>query len=192
MSIKPKTRFDIFKRDNFTCRYCGRKTPAVVLELDHVIPQSKGGDSDPSNLVTSCYECNRGKRADLLEEHPTIEVDLHEKSVFLLERELQLKEYNALRIMMRVREDQEVEELQSLWNELYIAYASSGTHTPRKTQLKKYLRLFAVEDIKEAMEVTAEQPFSPYRGEKYFFGILRNWRKDLIEPEREAEDALVS
>jgi hypothetical protein len=59
-------RFEILKRDKFTCRYCGRKSPEVILEVDHIFPVSKGGTNDPANLVSSCYDCNRGKGADLL------------------------------------------------------------------------------------------------------------------------------
>lgn len=55
-------RFEIFKRDNFTCQYCGATPPDTILEVDHVIPVSKGGSDEVSNLVTSCFECNRGKR----------------------------------------------------------------------------------------------------------------------------------
>ena len=54
-------RFEVFKRDAFTCQYCGRKAPDVVLQVDHIYPQSKGGASDILNLVTSCAECNNGK-----------------------------------------------------------------------------------------------------------------------------------
>ena len=51
-------RFDILKRDNFTCQYCGRKAPSVILEVDHIIPISKGGEDTPENLITSCSLCN--------------------------------------------------------------------------------------------------------------------------------------
>ena len=52
-------RLYIFQRDNFTCRYCGAS--GVALECDHVIPVSKGGSNEKSNLVTSCRTCNRTK-----------------------------------------------------------------------------------------------------------------------------------
>lgn len=59
-----RTRFLVMKRDGFRCRYCG-KSPAtdagVELVLDHVKPWSKGGDTTPDNLVTSCVACNTGK-----------------------------------------------------------------------------------------------------------------------------------
>ena len=54
-------RFKILKRDNFTCQYCGRKAPDVVLNVDHIIPKSKGGLDKLENLKTSCRECNIGK-----------------------------------------------------------------------------------------------------------------------------------
>lgn len=42
-SISKKLRFEVFKRDKFTCQYCGRKAPDVVLQIDHISPVSKGG-----------------------------------------------------------------------------------------------------------------------------------------------------
>jgi hypothetical protein len=56
-----RLRFQILKRDNFTCRYCGQYAPNVILEVDHVIPVCEGGTDDPDNLVTACMACNQGK-----------------------------------------------------------------------------------------------------------------------------------
>lgn len=60
--LSPKTRFEVLKRDNFTCQYCGRKSPDVILEVDHIEPYSKTRNNHPENLITSCKDCNRGKR----------------------------------------------------------------------------------------------------------------------------------
>lgn len=54
-------RYDILERDKFTCQYCGRKAPDVILVVDHIIPVSKGGLNDVSNLATACSECNSQK-----------------------------------------------------------------------------------------------------------------------------------
>jgi 5-methylcytosine-specific restriction endonuclease McrA len=62
-----RQRFEILKRDGFTCQYCGRKPPEVILEVDHIFPVDKGGTNDPSNLIASCYDCNRGKSDVLLD-----------------------------------------------------------------------------------------------------------------------------
>lgn len=60
-NLSKSVRFEVFKRDSFKCQYCGKSAPDVVLEVDHIIPVSKGGDNDISNLITACFDCNRGK-----------------------------------------------------------------------------------------------------------------------------------
>lgn len=61
MAVSKRLRFEIFRRDNFTCRYCGEAAPDVRLTVDHVIPDALGGTDEPSNLVTACADCNSGK-----------------------------------------------------------------------------------------------------------------------------------
>lgn len=68
MSISKKLRFEVLLRDGFKCLYCGRRPPQVTLEVDHVHPRSQGGQDHPRNLVSACYDCNRGKAARLLVE----------------------------------------------------------------------------------------------------------------------------
>jgi len=95
-----RMRFNIFNRDNFTCQYCGRKAPDVILELDHIIPQAEGGQDCVSNLITSCFECNRGKQATKLFQLPfvnnnllsdnTRQKPLYRNSIFSKEEWLQL------------------------------------------------------------------------------------------------------
>lgn len=57
-------RFHVLRRDRFRCVSCGR-SPAqhsgLVLEVDHVVAWSRGGDTVAANLQTLCYDCNRGK-----------------------------------------------------------------------------------------------------------------------------------
>jgi len=63
-----KLRFEILKRDNFTCQYCGRKSPEVILEIDHIYPKSKGGLDKAENYITACSDCNVGKGDSILNE----------------------------------------------------------------------------------------------------------------------------
>lgn len=56
-----QTRYRILERDNFTCQYCGRSAPDVVLNVDHRVPRSEGGTDEDGNLVTACQACNIGK-----------------------------------------------------------------------------------------------------------------------------------
>jgi hypothetical protein len=61
-------RFKIFKRDHFTCTYCGKRGgPGVELEVDHIVALANGGKDEELNLTTSCHDCNRGKRDKPLE-----------------------------------------------------------------------------------------------------------------------------
>jgi hypothetical protein len=60
-AISKHLRFIVFARDKFTCRYCGRQSDTVALEIDHIIPVCQGGTNDPENLITACSDCNLGK-----------------------------------------------------------------------------------------------------------------------------------
>lgn len=55
------SRYNIYARDKCICQYCGRKLPRHELNLDHVMPRSRGGTSTWENVVCSCMECNRHK-----------------------------------------------------------------------------------------------------------------------------------
>ena len=85
-AISKKTRFDVFKRDGFKCAYCGA-TPSesVVLEVDHIHPVADGGTNEINNLVTACWDCNRGKGPRLLSSVPQ---SLEEKATVLPSKKL--------------------------------------------------------------------------------------------------------
>lgn len=61
MAISKRLRYEILRRDNHTCRYCGASAPDALLELDHVTPTVLGGKDSADNLVTACTACNNGK-----------------------------------------------------------------------------------------------------------------------------------
>ena len=54
-------RYNVLKRDGFQCVLCGASGKEAKLEIDHIIPISKGGTHKESNLQTLCFPCNRGK-----------------------------------------------------------------------------------------------------------------------------------
>ncbi|MDC1174296.1 HNH endonuclease [Bacteriovoracaceae bacterium] len=59
-----KQRFQVMKRDNFSCQYCGAspaKDSLIELHIDHIVPWSKGGETEVCNLQTLCSSCNLGK-----------------------------------------------------------------------------------------------------------------------------------
>lgn len=61
MALSKRVRFEILKRDDHACHYCGATAPDVVLHVDHVVPVALGGSDNPDNLVTACQGCNAGK-----------------------------------------------------------------------------------------------------------------------------------
>lgn len=65
-------RFHALARDGFRCQYCGAASTDedVRLEVDHILPLSRGGSDDIDNLITACHVCNRGKGSMIHEALP--------------------------------------------------------------------------------------------------------------------------
>lgn len=61
MAVSKRLRYEVLRRDNHTCRYCGESAPEVRITVDHVVPIALGGSDEPSNLVAACADCNAGK-----------------------------------------------------------------------------------------------------------------------------------
>lgn len=75
MSLTRRQRFEVLRRDNYTCTYCGARSPDVTLHVDHVVPQALGGTDDPTNLTTACVDCNAGKASTSPDGETVAEVD---------------------------------------------------------------------------------------------------------------------
>lgn len=61
MAVSKRLRYEILRRDNHTCRYCGATAAEAKLTIDHVTPEALGGTDTPDNLVAACADCNSGK-----------------------------------------------------------------------------------------------------------------------------------
>lgn len=61
MAVSKRLRYEILRRDSYTCRYCGRSAPEVRITVDHVVPTALGGSDGADNLVAACVDCNAGK-----------------------------------------------------------------------------------------------------------------------------------
>lgn len=55
------SRRNLYRRDHFTCQYCGAQPGSSELTIDHVVPRSRGGKSTWENCVLACVDCNRRK-----------------------------------------------------------------------------------------------------------------------------------
>ncbi|MCB9591838.1 MAG: HNH endonuclease [Sandaracinaceae bacterium] len=62
------SRRHVYMRDDYTCQYCAQRPGIKELNLDHVMPRSRGGRSSWENLVTSCRRCNLEKGRSTPEE----------------------------------------------------------------------------------------------------------------------------
>ena len=62
--VSKKMRLSILSRDHYRCKYCGS---TLNLEIDHIIPISKGGKSEYNNLQTLCHRCNVNKGTDIID-----------------------------------------------------------------------------------------------------------------------------
>lgn len=174
-SISKRQRFEIFKRDGFMCLYCGRKPPEVVLQIDHVIPKSKGGTSDESNLVTCCQDCNGGKSNIPLSHIP----HAHVQSIEV--RQEKLDQLRAIAEQARI--DVEVqEELFGLISDHWMAlvgddpdeYSIAG---PLGQSVRRFLKMLPLPEVLEAVDITFRscKSKSDYQRHKYFCGVC--WRK---------------
>jgi len=104
-AVSKKARFEVFKRDLFCCAYCGRKPPHTTLEVDHINPVANGGGNEQSNLITSCFDCNRGKSDRLLTSVPE---SLSDRAARVKECEAQLKAYRKVMDEHKSRIDRDV------------------------------------------------------------------------------------
>ena len=149
-AIGDKLRFEVFKRDNFKCQYCGMAAPDVTLNIDHIDPVSNGGVNDILNLITSCRNCNSGKSDRLLSEHSML--DKQRKMLEDLEERRQ-----QLQMMIQWRE-----ELSGFDNELVHALGEivnkkisplSITQTGMD-QIEGWLKKFSFEELLKVVDET--------------------------------------
>lgn len=75
-TVPPLTNRELFRRDGHTCMYCLTSLPDRQLTRDHLVPMSRGGTDDWTNVVTACRSCNQRKANRLLQE-----TSLHLKAV---------------------------------------------------------------------------------------------------------------
>lgn len=157
MSRKPiskKTRFEVFKRDKFTCQYCGASAPEIVLELDHIIPVASGGDSEIMNLLTSCYACNRGKSYRELSDQSALAKQKKQLDN-LQERKEQLellsKWRKGLRSLQTETEKIIITEIESKYDNQY-SVSDSGI-----SNIRLWLKKFTLNEIIESIEISASQ-----------------------------------
>ena len=140
------------------------------MHVDHIDPVANGGSNNIDNLITSCDCCNLGKGARLLSDIPQ---SLKDKALDLIEREEQIKGYNAALMAKMNRIENEA------WD---IAAALDGKEFIESCSkqdlqsIRKFLeRLPLPEVLAAARSANAKFPYGGARQFKYFCGIC--WGK---------------
>lgn len=167
IALTKKIRFEVFKRDGFKCVYCGNTPPNVLLEVDHVIPVSKGGTNQIDNLVCSCYDCNRGKSANELTNLPET---IQSKAELLKLKTKQYKELKKLQIEADEILNDEVNEIHYIYKEHFPYHCFNDKF---KLSVKMFLSKLGFMVVKDAMERSCAR-FNSYTSLDYFCGICWN------------------
>lgn len=167
MAIGKSLRFKIFSQDGFTCRYCGRRPPDVVLEVDHLHPRSKGGTDDEINLLTSCFDCNRGKRDRVIADFsPKPDADLK-----FLELQQEIAEVNRYLSAKQTRDeaiDRLCYSLQSIWGEHLT------DDVPSKMVLLPWIRKYGPDEIETVIHLASPKYMAgQFRGVREFTNLIR-------------------
>lgn len=192
-AISKSLRFEVFKRDKFTCKYCGAKAPGVVLHIDHIKPVKDGGTNDPLNLVTACQACNAGKGGKTLSDMAKIEAARHQA-------ELMQEEAEQLDMMAQWQADLNKidEKLGNIVAEVMMDAFEVEVHGPHLRALSRLLKKHGIEKFNDCVDRAAawsggrkcsvdsvvarvvrlmgqgDPAADPKSGAAYIAGILRN------------------
>lgn len=178
--IGKKLRFEVFKRDKFKCQYCGRMSPDVILEVDHIKPVAEGGTNDLLNLITSCRDCNRGKGKTRISDESELKKQQTQIQELAERRE-------QIEFMAEFRKDLVAfYKEQAEWINDYIKECSDGKYTLNENGLRtanKLRREFTLDEIYTAIDIAFMQyydgtPQSIEEVMKKLGGICYNRRKN--------------
>ena len=151
-NLSKKIRFEVFKRDSFTCQYCGRKAPDTTLQCDHIEPVSKGGENDILNLITSCIECNAGKSDRRLSDNTVVEKQ-HQQLSDMQERKEQIEMMFKWQEDLLNLDESYINGLASFWEHLVPGWSVNDTG---REDLRKWYRTFDANEIMESMKIATQ------------------------------------
>lgn len=174
--ISKTLRFEVFKRDKFTCQYCGRMAPDVILEVDHIKPVAEGGKNNILNLITSCRDCNRGKGKKLLSDDAVVKIqqeqllelaDKREQLDMMLQWKKQLLKYSMYEVECCVDFFLECTEYKSYFE----CDDMENIREQINNVMKHYIKQFSVNEVIQAIEISVKQ--------YYVFGDIKSFRNAL-------------
>ena len=159
MTITKKIRFEVFKRDNFQCKYCGRSAPDVILEVDHINPRDNGGEDSMFNLITSCFDCNRGKGKRKLSDKTEFKKQKKELEKVQKERE-QLKLLKKWRDEIKNVDEEYIDYFSNIIDESCNCARTLSEFGKKK--LLKLIKKYDKKELSDAIEISFRQYFIEY------------------------------
>jgi hypothetical protein len=173
MAVSKRTRYEVLKRDNFTCRYC--RSTEQSLKVDHVIPVALGGSDDPSNLVAACQDCNAGKASTSPTE--AMVADVSERAVAWGQA---ITQFNAAQMADRKKRDAYVRRFVKAWNAWTYGPEGDKKHMPKPSDWKETVWRFyglglPIAEIEDAVTIAAGNKMVPIENVfRYMCGVLWN------------------
>lgn len=184
-AISKKVRFEVFKRDKFTCAYCGATAPNVILHIDHIKPVAKGGTNNILNLITACEGCNAGKSDRELSDHSTVKKQIDQAKDIQEKRE-QLQMMADWIASLQSLDDETVQILEKHW---YKEKANWCWNDYGKKEIKKLLKKYSMLEITQAMDVAKNNYLNDFEDQDQWGtafhkigGILYNNEKSKNDP----------
>ena len=172
-ALAKKTRFEVFKRDSFTCQYCGRKAPDVLLQVDHIEPVAEEGTNDLLNLITSCADCNSGKSDRRLSDTSVLDRQRQQLEA-LQERKEQIEMMFQWQRGLLDLDDEVVTQLAEFWTEQIPGF-NLNEHGLK--ELKSLKRRFEISELLQAMKVATEQYVVFSDGKPTHESVELAWKK---------------
>lgn len=172
-SISKKVRFEVFKRDFFTCQYCSARPPKVPLELDHIVPVCKGGKNNIDNLITACFDCNRGKAGNELTSIPKTIIEKSEGKKLALK---QYKEYQKILQEERAQIESDIDLVEFVYTSVFNDWMFN---TKFRISVKNFINKLGVDVVINYMEIACNKMYHEDKALKYFCGICWTQIREL-------------
>lgn len=174
MAVSKRTRYEVLKRDNFTCRYC--RSTEDSLKVDHVIPVALGGSDAPDNLVAACHDCNAGKSSTSPD--AAMVADVSQRAV---EWGAAITRYNAIQMADRKKRDAYVRRFEKAWNYWHYGPAEENKKLPKPLDWKQtiwqfYGLGFPIAELEDAVTIAGGNDMVTVdRTFRYMCGVV--WTK---------------
>ena len=169
MPVTKRTRYEVLKRDNFTCRYC--RSTENPLKVDHVTPVALGGKDDPSNLVAACHDCNAGKSST----SPDAETvaDISQRAV---EWGLAIARYNEIQMADRKKRDAYLRRFDKKWSSWTIGGDVFERPSDWKATAWQFYGLgFPILELEDSVDIACgNRGVHPDNAFRYMCGVVWN------------------